>query len=48
MRSLAASGSVTMQKMIGVYCGKTVYRFDGFDVLPVPEFLNRLFAGEVF
>ena len=34
--------------MIGIYTGNRTYHFDGVDVLPVEEFLKRLFAGAVF
>jgi predicted AAA+ superfamily ATPase len=47
-RALAASGSVKVKGMIGVYTGKTRYDFDGFCVLPASEFVQRLFAGDLF
>jgi len=42
------SGQVCVDKMFGIYTGKRSYRFDGVDVLPVGEFLKRLYGGEVF
>jgi len=48
MRSLLGHRQIRVDKMIGVYAGKRSYRFDGVDVLPVEEFLRRLYAGEVF
>ncbi|MCX7045578.1 MAG: DUF4143 domain-containing protein [Candidatus Sumerlaeota bacterium] len=37
-----------VDKMFGIYTGKRVYHFDGVDVLPVEEFLRRLYQGEIF
>jgi predicted AAA+ superfamily ATPase len=48
MRSLAEGGKPVVEKMIGVYCGRDVYHFNGVDVLPVTIFLDRLYAGEIF
>jgi len=48
MRSLAATGKVKVEKMIGVYCGKETYHFEGLDVWPVSLFLSKLFGGEIF
>jgi predicted AAA+ superfamily ATPase len=48
MRSLRASGTVILDRMIGVYCGSETLTFDGFKVLPVKAFLEALNAGEVF
>jgi len=28
--------------------GNRIYDFDGVDVLPVNEFLNRLYQGDIF
>lgn len=47
-RALAASNSVRVRRMIGVYRGRSALIFDGFEVLPVNEFLRALFAGELF
>lgn len=47
-RSLAGSGAVVVEKMFGVYCGNEAYSFDGFEVLPVKNFLEKLYAGDVF
>lgn len=48
MRALAATKKVRIEKMIGVYCGEASYHFDGFDVMPVSQFLRKLFSGEIF
>jgi predicted AAA+ superfamily ATPase len=48
MRSLAETGKVTVEKMIGVYCGKEPYHFNGVAVLPVEDFLVKLFNGDIF
>lgn len=48
MRSLAGSGKIQVDKMIGVYMGKEKYHFDGLDVLPVLDFVDLLFKGSVF
>jgi hypothetical protein len=48
MRSLAESAGVTVEKMIGVYCGSKSYQFDKISVLPVGDFINALFSGEIF
>jgi len=48
MRSLHAHDSIHVDKMIGIYTGKRAYHFDGIDVLPVEDFLNLLYQGEIF
>jgi len=48
MRTLADSGKIIVDKMIGVYCGTETYHFDGVDVLPVMQFLKMLHGGEIF
>lgn len=48
MRSLAETGKIKVEKMIGVYCGKERYHFDGLDVYPVEDFLSELFDGNIF
>jgi predicted AAA+ superfamily ATPase len=47
-RALADSGSVRVKGMYGVYTGSKRYDFEGFQVLPVAEFVRALFAGELF
>ena len=42
-----ASGS-EIDKMAGIYTGKRAYHFDGIDVLPLNDFLERLHGGEIF
>ena len=48
MRSLKSSDRIEVDRMIGVYTGQRTYHFNGLDVLPVEEFLNRLYQGNVF
>ncbi|MBI4223973.1 MAG: hypothetical protein HY609_03490, partial [Deltaproteobacteria bacterium] len=48
MRSLAETGKIKVEKMIGVYCGKERYYFDDVEVYPVEDFLRELFDGKVF
>lgn len=48
MRSLQNSDRIEVDRMIGIYTGQRAYHFDGLDVLPVEEFLKRLYRGDVF
>ena len=48
MRSLARSDGIHVDRMIGIYTGERVYHFDGVDVLPVRDFLERLYKGDIF
>lgn len=48
MRSLAASNTLTIDRMIGVYGGTESAHYDGLDILPIPTFLQQLYAGEIF
>jgi len=48
MRSLAGREGIRVERMIGIYGGRRYYRFDGVDVMPVEEFLECLYRGEVF
>jgi predicted AAA+ superfamily ATPase len=48
MRSLKTSARIEVDRMIGVYTGQRTYHFNGLDVLPVEEFLKRLYQGNVF
>jgi predicted AAA+ superfamily ATPase len=48
MRSLSKSDRIHVDKMIGIYTGKRAYYYDGIDVLPVQDFLERLHHGDVF
>jgi predicted AAA+ superfamily ATPase len=48
MRSLSKSDRIHVDKMIGIYTGKRAYYYDGIDVLPVRDFLERLHQGDVF
>lgn len=48
MRSFAESKKAAVEKMFGVYCGIDSYHFNGIDILPVKDFLSRLYKGEIF
>ena len=48
MRSLSAHENINVDKMAGIYTGKRAYYFDGIDVLPLNDFLERLHEGEIF
>jgi predicted AAA+ superfamily ATPase len=48
MRSVQSSDKIEVDRMIGVYTGQRTYHFNGLDVLPVEEFLKRLYQGNVF
>jgi predicted AAA+ superfamily ATPase len=48
MRDLKQRRGVVLDRMIGVYTGPRAWQFDGFDVLPVGEFLRQLHQGKVF
>jgi hypothetical protein len=47
-RSLSAHDNINVDKMAGIYTGKRAYHFDGIDVLPLNDFLDRLHEGEIF
>jgi predicted AAA+ superfamily ATPase len=47
-RSLAATEGVVVDRMVGVYTGAHALTRNGFEVLPVPVFLERLYAGGIF
>ncbi len=48
MRSLSAHKNICVEKMVGIYTGSRAYHFDGIDVLPLIDFLERLHAGQIF
>ena len=48
MRSMDAQKAIYVEKMVGVYTGSRAYRFDGIDVLPLTDFLERLHEGQIF
>jgi len=48
MRSLASNPGVSVDGMFGVYCGDRTYRFDRVTVVPVSDFIQALFRGDVF
>jgi len=48
MRSLSAHENINVDKMAGIYNGKRAYHFDGIDVLPLNDFLERLHEGDIF
>ena len=48
MRDLNRSDQIHVDKMIGVYTGPRSYHFDGVDVFPIADFLQKLHDGEIF
>jgi len=48
MRSLHAHKNIHVDKMVGIYSGNRAYHFDGIDVLPLTDFLERLHEGQIF
>ena len=48
MLSMAGTDAVTVDRMIGVYCGNRGYRFGNVQVLPVKDFIRSLHSGQVF
>jgi len=48
MRSLKEGKNIQVDKMFGVYMGKRAYHFDGVEVLPVEDFFEWLYRGDVF
>ncbi len=48
MRAIAETDGVHVDRMVGAYCGSRTYQFEDIQVLPVPEFVKKLFAGEIF
>jgi predicted AAA+ superfamily ATPase len=48
MRSLTAHTNICVDKMVGIYTGSRAYHFDGLDVLPLTDFLERLHDGQIF
>lgn len=48
IRSLAHTGKITVDRMIGVYRGKERLTFDQFEVWPIQDFLAELWNGKVF
>jgi hypothetical protein len=48
LRNLWETEGVKVERLVGVYCGSRIYEFEQVTVLPVDEFVNALFAGEIF
>jgi len=48
MRSMSVHKNICVDKMVGIYTGNRAYHFDGLDVLPLTEFLDRLHDGLIF
>jgi predicted AAA+ superfamily ATPase len=48
MRNLADTSGIKVERIIGVYCGSRIYRFDDIEILPLEAFLDALFSGDVF
>ena len=47
-RSLNDNSGIVVEKMIGVYTGRQKYNFNGFQVLPIIEFFDELFSGNIY
>jgi predicted AAA+ superfamily ATPase len=47
MRNLAINDGVTVDRMIGVYCGAKSYQFDAVTVMPVRDFIGALYGGGI-
>jgi predicted AAA+ superfamily ATPase len=47
-RALRASKPESLIKMFGVYLGNERLSFDGFEVLPLKDFVSGLFSGDIF
>jgi predicted AAA+ superfamily ATPase len=48
LRSLIENPGLTIDRLIGVYCGSRIYEFDNLTVFPLEDFVTALFAGEIF
>jgi hypothetical protein len=48
MRALVEEKRVEVDRAIGVYTGDRTYRFGPVEVLPIDEFLSRLYAGKFY
>jgi predicted AAA+ superfamily ATPase len=48
IRSFNSENNITVDKMIGVYTGNQRYLFNNFHVMPVIDFIEELYAGNIF
>lgn len=48
IRSLNEHKGIIVEKMIGVYTGKQRYNFNNFEVMPVLDFFDELFTGNIY
>jgi predicted AAA+ superfamily ATPase len=48
IRALKNSPNIKVDRMLGVYTGDRAWYYDGFDVLPVPDFFQQLHSGRIF
>jgi hypothetical protein len=48
MLNLDGTGKVEIKRMIGVFCGKRIYRFGDVWVYPARDFIRLLASGEFF
>ena len=46
--ALKEEKNIQVDALYGVYCGERQYRFGGLTVLPVTDFLKKLFEGRIF
>ena len=48
LRELSKSDDIKIEGLYGIYLGEKSYTFGNLKVLPVEEFLKRLYKGEIF
>lgn len=48
MRSLANNDRIHVDSMHGVYMGNRTYHYDGVNILPVADFIKKLYQGDIF
>ena len=48
MRDLQSLPGIRVERIVGVYTGSRALHYDGLDVLPVKQFLQKLYNEEIF
>lgn len=48
IRSFAETQKINVKKKCGIYCGSEKLNFDGFSVFPFTQFIESLYAGDIF
>jgi predicted AAA+ superfamily ATPase len=48
IRSFGETQKVNVKKKCGIYCGSEKLNFDGFAVFPFTQFIESLYAGDIF